>query len=555
MPAAIALVSFVASGLSSGAAAAATAAPAPPSVTAAPGNKTALVRWIAPTSNGGSAITGYVITPYAGTTALANRTFGVVTQATITGLTNAKTYTFSVSATNANGSGAPRSSPPIVVGAPTMPTGVTARQADDKVGSPSAIVHWIAPANNGSAINGFVVTPYANGVAAISSVFPASVSAGYVAGLMYGETYAFKVAARNANGTGTASVASTAQLFTCAGTVMLNGQSDINAAPAGTTFCLTGTHNWTLTPKSGDKLIGPAVLDGAHSTVYAILGNGTSDVTLSALEIRNYSVGDPNAAISAHGTTGWMFRDLQVHDNGTNAGGTGANLGVNSKVIRGRYYNNRELGIGGGGGANGWLIFGAEIDHNNFTDDTYTTRNISCAYQAGGVKWTADNATIEYSRIHDNACKGLWVDLNGDNAKILHNLVYGNWDEGIFVEISSDATVTGNVVNHNGLRNYNGSGTGCPWLWGGGITLASSDHAMVANNSLSGNCNGITGTQQNRADGHPGLLADESIRDNVIQGPGGETGVGSDNGANLAARNIVFSDNSISNTTFCATHC
>ena len=126
---------------------------------------------------------------------------------------------------------------------------------------------------------------------------------------------------------------------------MPNGQSDINAAPGGTTFCLTGTHNWTLTPKSGDKFIGPAVLDGAHATVFAIRGNGTSNVVLSALEVRNYRVADPDAAIAGHGTTGWIFRDLRVHDNGTiGGGGAGAHLGVNSKVVGGRYYNNRELG-------------------------------------------------------------------------------------------------------------------------------------------------------------------------------------------------------------------
>jgi parallel beta-helix repeat protein len=251
-----------------------------------------------------------------------------------------------------------------------------------------------------------------------------------------------------------------------------------------------------------------------------------------------------------------VFRDLLVHDNGTTGGGgTGADLGVNSRVVGGRYYNNRELGIGGGGGANGWVITGAEIDHNNFTDNTYTKRNISCGYQAGGVKWTADYTTIQHSKIHDNACKGLWVDLNGDHTKILDNNVYGNWDEGIFIEISSGATVTGNTVTGNGLRNYNGDGSGCPWLWGGGITLASSDHALIANNTLSGNCNGITGTQQTRTDGHPGLLEYENIHDNVIAGPGGKTGVVADNGANLSLRSIVFAKNTIKNHTFCALSC
>src|SRR5207302_306304 len=159
-----------------------------------------------------------------------------------------------------------------------------------------------------------------------------------------------------------------------------------------------------------------------------------------------------------------------------------------------------------GGGADGWIIDGAEIDHNNFTNDTYKERNISCGYEGGGVKWTADNTTVKNSSIHDNACKGLWADLNADNATINNNHIYGNWDEGIFIEISSGAVVTGNTVSRNGRKNYNGSGSGCPWLWGGGITLASSDHAEIAHNVLSGNCNGITGTQQNRSDGNPGLL-------------------------------------------------
>jgi parallel beta-helix repeat protein len=337
----------------------------------------------------------------------------------------------------------------------------------------------------------------------------------------------------------------------CAGVPMTAGQRDIDAARSGTTFCLSGTHNWTLRPKSGDRFVGPAILDGGNTTAIAFVGGGTADVTLADLEVRNYRAGDQEAAISAHGTTGWVFRNLQVHDNGTRAGGTGANLGVNSRVVGGRYYNNRSLGIGGGGGANGWVIDGVEIDHNNFTDDTYTERNTGCGYEGGGVKWTADYTTVRNSSIHDNACKGLWADLNAANARIVDNDVYDNWDEGIFIEISSGAVVMRNTVSRNGLRNDNGSGSGCPWLWGGGITLASSDRAEVAHNVLAGNCNGITGTQQTRHEGHPGLLEHLSIHDNLIVGPGGKTGVAADNGADLTTRSIVFANNAFDDTTFC----
>jgi hypothetical protein len=99
-------------------------------------------------------------------------------------------------------------------------------------------------------------------------------------------------------------------------------------------------------------------------------------------------------------------------------------------------------------------------------------------------------------------------------------------------------------VTGNGQHNYNGGGSGCPWLFGGGITLNSSDHALISGNQLSGNCNGITGVQQDRPDGHPGLLEDVTVDGNTVNGPG-LLGVAEDNGANLTARNIVFSGNTI----------
>jgi parallel beta-helix repeat protein len=196
---------------------------------------------------------------------------------------------------------------------------------------------------------------------------------------------------------------------------------------------------------------------------------------------------------------------------------------------------------------NGVTVDGVEIDHNNFRDTTYTTRNWSCGDEAGGFKWVTNNVTVTNSRIHDNACKGLWADLNGDNAVITNNQVYNNWDEGIFIEISSGAIVTGNTVTGNGWHNYNGDGSGCPWTFGGGITLASSDHANVANNTVRNNCNGISGNQQDRPDGTPGLLEYVSVQNNVITGPG-VTGFSADNGADLTQRAIVFRDNKFDST-------
>jgi len=74
--------------------------------TATGGNASATVTWTAPGSNGGSAITGYRVTPYIGATAQTPTTVGVVLTANITGLTNGTAYTFKVAAINAVGTGA-----------------------------------------------------------------------------------------------------------------------------------------------------------------------------------------------------------------------------------------------------------------------------------------------------------------------------------------------------------------------------------------------------------------------------------------------------------------
>ena len=70
------------------------------------GNGQATVSWTPPASNGGAAITGYVVTPYVGYYPLAPRTFSsTATTQPITGLTNGTQYRFRVQATNAIGTG------------------------------------------------------------------------------------------------------------------------------------------------------------------------------------------------------------------------------------------------------------------------------------------------------------------------------------------------------------------------------------------------------------------------------------------------------------------
>ena len=189
-------------------AASATVPGAPTGASAIAGNAQATVSWTFPASDGGSAITGYRITPYIGVTAQTSVNVGNVASTTVS-LTNGTQYTFKVAAINAIGTGALSAAsnavtPPSAT-VPGAPTGASA-----VAGNAQATVSWTAPASNGgSAITGYRVTPYI-GVTAQTAVNVGNVASTTITGLTNGTTYTFKVAATNAIGTGAQSAASNA---------------------------------------------------------------------------------------------------------------------------------------------------------------------------------------------------------------------------------------------------------------------------------------------------------------------------------------------------------
>ena len=177
----------------------------PTAVTATPGNAQAVVKWTAPASNG-LTITGYTVTPFVGTVAQAPRVFNsAATTQTVTGLTNGTAVTFKVTARTVFTSGlASKASGPIVVGAPTAPTAVTAT-----AGVGRATVHWTAPAaNNGAAITAYVVTPFIGSVAQAPRTFLSTATTQTITGLTSRTAFSFRVAAVNSRGTGPNSAAS-----------------------------------------------------------------------------------------------------------------------------------------------------------------------------------------------------------------------------------------------------------------------------------------------------------------------------------------------------------
>ena len=174
--------------------------------TAVAGNTQASVPFTAPASNGGSTITSYTATSSPGgfTGTLSQEGSGTIT---VSGLTNGTAYTFTVTATNANGISAASSAsnsvtpvvPSTVPGAPTIGTATA--------GNAQATVTFTAPVSNGgSAITSYTATSTPGSFT--GTLTQAGSGTITVAGLTNLTAYTFTVTASNAVGTGAASAPS-----------------------------------------------------------------------------------------------------------------------------------------------------------------------------------------------------------------------------------------------------------------------------------------------------------------------------------------------------------
>ena len=100
-------------------------------------NAQATVSFTPPTFTGGSPITGYTVTATDVTNPTSGGQTGAATSSpiTVTGLTNGDTYTFAVTATNAQGTGVPSAaSNPVVPAAPPAPPQSVVAGASNVVG-------------------------------------------------------------------------------------------------------------------------------------------------------------------------------------------------------------------------------------------------------------------------------------------------------------------------------------------------------------------------------------------------------------------------------------
>ncbi len=173
---------------------------APALVSAVAGNAQATVSFNAPTSNGGSDILDYTVTSKPG----GKTATGTTSPITVTGLTNGTAYTFTVTARNAVGTGAPSgASNRVTPLAPVLKVPGAPKIGKATAGVRSATVTFTPPVSNGgSPILDYTVTSSPGGVTAKGATSPIVVTG------LKGFTYTFTVKARNAVGMGPASAPS-----------------------------------------------------------------------------------------------------------------------------------------------------------------------------------------------------------------------------------------------------------------------------------------------------------------------------------------------------------
>lgn len=234
----------------------------------------------------------------------------------------------------------------------------------------------------------------------------------------------------------------------------------------GTTFMLrAGVHLGDRAfPKTGQIFIGEpgAILDGDGMAAPAFSGtrtDGSNNVVIRDLEIRNYQPGKNNGAISARPLgepdvegLNWTISGNVIHGNG----GAGINV-ASGMVIEDNYiHDNRQIGISGLGSAERPIV-GVVITNNTIEGNNAEPYD-DFEYHEGGIKLNGATATeISKNWIAGNWGFGLHCDRQCDDVVIEGNIVrdakahVGRDNDRafaaeVYVELSTNVTVRANEI-------------------------------------------------------------------------------------------------------------
>jgi titin len=281
---------------------------APTALVVLPGNTTATLSWTAPSTDGGSPVTGYRIerSVNAGSTwtVIVADTASTSTTYSATGLTNGTLYNFRVSALNAVTIGASSLAGSVVpAGVPVAPTSVVAAPTNGAV-----VLVWTRPLNNGgNEVIGYMVETSSDGgtnwTTAIANT-NSTVASTTVTGLTNGTTYSFRVSALNAVGSGAASTAVTSTPASvptvpqALATTASNGQVVLvwNAPASNGGSAVTGYR----IERSTDGITWNTISSGVAGNTHTVTGL-TNGVTLMFRIAATNSIGDSamTAAVTA----------------------------------------------------------------------------------------------------------------------------------------------------------------------------------------------------------------------------------------------------------------
>ena len=269
---------------------------APTIGTATHGNAQVTVAFTPPDNNGGSAIIGYTVTSNPGGIVGTGSESPVI----VMGLTNGTTYTFTVTATNAAGTGEASESsnsvtPATVPGAPTSPSAIA--------GNLEATVSFVSPVSDGgSAITNYTVTSNPGGITSSGASSPITVT-----GLTNGETYSFTVTATNAEGAGSSSSESNSVMLpvppdspvNLAATVQSQSVELTWSAPAnnGGSAVTDYIVEYKLTTGGTWSIFADGVTVDTNATVTGLSNNTSYDFRVSAVNITGQ--GSPSDTASA----------------------------------------------------------------------------------------------------------------------------------------------------------------------------------------------------------------------------------------------------------------
>lgn len=217
------------------------------------------------------------------------------------------------------------------------------------------------------------------------------------------------------------------------------------------------------------------------------------DVTISGFTMKHAAAAAQRGGVEVQEATNWVVQDSVLSDaHGANIYFNGS---TNGRLIGNDIFNGGQLGVGGD--ASSVLIRGNRIHHNN-TEDFYAD------WEAGGIKITqSGDVTVDQNQVFLNAGHGIWCDIDCVSFTARDNEVDHNLGIGIFFEISDGAEISGNRVWENGWRPHGGG-----WAYDAGILVSSSRNALVHNNIVAWNGDGIAVISQCRA-----TLADEQTCD------------------------------------------